>query len=229
MGAIAGNSPAARLICPALRSRLAGEVMIGVIRHLRSNVIAYIALFAALGGTGYAASQVGSDDIARDAVRSKHIGKGQVKKADVNARSVSGVLGSGLLGGQLRGLDPFPNSSNAGNVTPLGPWSPPSGDNFEEAFVIAVPLRATVRDLHVSIASAQPPNPPDADVGILISNQVGGGLIMCMIEGGERECDSGSDRLKFAPGDHLGASFQWQTGPTDPPAKNYVFGYRVTP
>lgn len=203
--------------------------MRGAIGHLRGNAVAYAALFVALGGTGYAASQVGSEDIARNAVRSKHIGKGQVKKADVNARSLSAVLGSGLLGGQLSGLDPAPNSSTGGNVTAFGPWSSPNGDGFEEPFGIAVPVRATVRDLHFSILGAQPVNPSDADVGLLIGNAVGGGFLACTIEGGERDCDSGSDRLKFAPGDQITASFDVQTGPTDPPSKTYRFGYRVTP
>ncbi|MEO8092694.1 MAG: hypothetical protein ABI726_08305 [bacterium] len=203
--------------------------MRGAIGHLRANAVAYVALFVALGGTGYAASQVGSDDIVANAVRSKHIAKGQVKKSDVNARSVSGVLGSGLLGGQLSELDPAPNSSTGGNVTAFGLWSSPNGDGSGEPFGIAVPVRATVSDLHFSILDAQPVNPPDADVGLLIANSGGGGFLVCTIEGGERDCDSGSDRLKFAPGDQITASFQVSTGPTDPPAKTYRFGYRVTP
>ena len=47
-----------------------------------SNVVATVALFAALGGGAYAASKIHSNDIAKNAVLSKHIKKGQVKGSD---------------------------------------------------------------------------------------------------------------------------------------------------
>jgi hypothetical protein len=55
------------------------------------TVIAYIALFVALGGVGaYAAGAIGPSDIQRDAVRSKHIKDGQVKRRDLAARALDG-------------------------------------------------------------------------------------------------------------------------------------------
>jgi hypothetical protein len=49
-----------------------------------TTVVAYLALFAALAtGGAYAAGQIGSGDIAKNAVRSKHIKAKQVKGADV--------------------------------------------------------------------------------------------------------------------------------------------------
>jgi hypothetical protein len=42
-------------------------------RYIRQHHLALIALFVALSGTAYAASKVGPDDIARNAVRSKHV------------------------------------------------------------------------------------------------------------------------------------------------------------
>jgi hypothetical protein len=48
--------------------------------HLRSNAVAYVALFVALGGTGaWAADKITSADIAKNAVRSKQIKKNAVK------------------------------------------------------------------------------------------------------------------------------------------------------
>jgi hypothetical protein len=55
-----------------------------------SNVMATIAVFLVLGGGAYAASKIGPTDIARNAVRSKHIKKGQVKTQDL-ARSIPAV------------------------------------------------------------------------------------------------------------------------------------------
>lgn len=52
-------------------------------KHLRGNVVAYIALFLALGmGTAYA--------LDRNSVRSKHIADGQVKSVDVRNNSLTG-------------------------------------------------------------------------------------------------------------------------------------------
>lgn len=55
---------------------------------LRSNSIALLALFVALGGSAYAAAKIGSSDIKRNAVESRHIGKGQVRAPDVDPRAI---------------------------------------------------------------------------------------------------------------------------------------------
>jgi hypothetical protein len=53
--------------------------------HVRGNAIAYLALFVALGGTGaWAADKITSKDIAKNAVRGKHIKDGQVKVKDAD-------------------------------------------------------------------------------------------------------------------------------------------------
>jgi hypothetical protein len=48
-----------------------------------ANVMVTLLGFAVLGGGAYAASQIGPDDIARNAVRSKHIKAGNVKIPDL--------------------------------------------------------------------------------------------------------------------------------------------------
>jgi hypothetical protein len=52
--------------------------------HVRSNVVAYLALFAALSGTAWAATE-----LEKNEVKSKHIGKGQVKNSDLAANAVT--------------------------------------------------------------------------------------------------------------------------------------------
>ena len=52
--------------------------------HFRSNVVGYIALFVALSGTAWAASELDKNE-----VKSKHIGKGQVKTKDLGKNSVT--------------------------------------------------------------------------------------------------------------------------------------------
>jgi hypothetical protein len=76
---------------PASRS-LAG----GVGAHLRANVIGYLALFVALGGTSaWAADKITAKDIAKNAVRAKHIKKNAVKGPKI----ARGAVGSSKLAG----------------------------------------------------------------------------------------------------------------------------------
>ena len=59
-------------------------------RYIHQHHLALIALFVALGGSAYAASKIGPNDIAKNAVRSKHIKNGQVSTRDL-ARSIPAV------------------------------------------------------------------------------------------------------------------------------------------
>jgi hypothetical protein len=62
--------------------------------HLPSQgtVIACIALFVSLGGAGaYAAGMIGPKDIQKDAVRSKHIKDGKVKRVDLGSDALDGT------------------------------------------------------------------------------------------------------------------------------------------
>ncbi len=64
-----------------------------------ANVASSIALFAALAtGGAYAADKIGSKDIDKNAVKSKHLKNGQVKGKDVAADAIaSRNVGDGLL------------------------------------------------------------------------------------------------------------------------------------
>ena len=65
--------------------------------HVRSNAVAYLALFVALGGTSYAATlprnSVGSAQIAKDAVTASEVRRDAVSTAEVK----TGAIGSGEL------------------------------------------------------------------------------------------------------------------------------------
>ncbi len=82
-----------------------------VSRHIRSNLVGYISLFFALGlGSAWAATE-----LEKNEVKSKHIGKGQVKNVDLAADAVtsSKVANGALLG------DDF-----AAGELPQGPQGP---------------------------------------------------------------------------------------------------------
>jgi hypothetical protein len=59
-------------------------------RPSHATVVAYAALFVALGGTAIAASQIGSKDIKRDAVKSKQIDAAAVRKNEIKDNAVRG-------------------------------------------------------------------------------------------------------------------------------------------
>ncbi len=81
-----------------------------------ANVMSTFGVFIALGlGTAYAADKIGSKDIAKDAVRSKHIKAGNVKNADL----AGGAVNSGKVAdGSLLGADFAPGQLPAGPDTP---------------------------------------------------------------------------------------------------------------
>lgn len=54
-----------------------------------ANVMSTIALFGVLGGSAYAAAQIGANDIKRNAVRSQHIKKKQVGREHLKRKAVS--------------------------------------------------------------------------------------------------------------------------------------------
>jgi hypothetical protein len=76
----------------------------GLIRHIKQNTVAWVALFVALGGTGaWAANQlVGSSDIRKNAVLSRHLKNGNVKRADLAKNAVNSAK---VANGSLRSAD----------------------------------------------------------------------------------------------------------------------------
>lgn len=91
-----------------------------VISHLRANVIAYLALFVALGGTGYAAlsiprNSVGARQLRNGAVTAAKLAKGSVTPAKLNAGSGAGYVGFWAIvdnAGRVRGSSKPATTSN---------------------------------------------------------------------------------------------------------------------
>lgn len=59
--------------------------------HLTGNVVAYAALFVALGGTSYAAVTIGSKQITNNSVRSVDLRDNDVASRDIKNRSIKGI------------------------------------------------------------------------------------------------------------------------------------------
>lgn len=108
--------------------------MLRPLTHIRSNAIAYLALFVALGGTGYAASKIGPSDIERDAIRAKHISRS----------SVGGLFGSSLVFGHVNFFG-APGGSGRSDALPLNGHESDTTSYDEEGgaqqLLAPVPLR----------------------------------------------------------------------------------------
>lgn len=71
--------------------------MTKLLTHVKRNVVAYLALFVALGGTSYAAinlpaGSVGSKQLRSGAVTNKKLAKGSVGPADLDRKTVGGYV-----------------------------------------------------------------------------------------------------------------------------------------
>ena len=71
--------------------------MTKLLNHLKHNVVAYLALFVALGGTSYAAvnlpaGSVGTKQLRNGAVTNRKLAKGSVGAADVDRKSIAGYV-----------------------------------------------------------------------------------------------------------------------------------------
>jgi hypothetical protein len=71
--------------------------MTRVLKHVRGNLVGYIALFVALGGTSYAAisipaGSVGTTQLRNGAVTSKKIANGSVTPARFDDRTIGGSI-----------------------------------------------------------------------------------------------------------------------------------------
>jgi hypothetical protein len=107
-----------------------------VVRHVRAHVIAYVALFVALGGTSYAATSlpknsVGAKQIKTGAVGSSEIKNGAVKSADV---ADGALLANDFKASELAGLKG--PKGDKGDTGPKGDKGDP-GRDFDATVTLA--------------------------------------------------------------------------------------------
>ena len=100
--------------------------------HIRHNVIGYLALFVALGGTSYAAfslprNSVGTRQLRNGAVTNKKLGRGAVVPANLSHKSIAGYMRAyAQIGPRGRSSRSRPGGSGHGVARPgvsLAGWS----------------------------------------------------------------------------------------------------------
>jgi hypothetical protein len=91
-----------------------------ITRHIRSNVVGYLALFVALSGTAYAVdgplpgqNQVGSADIINNDVQSADIKDANVTNLDLRSNAVTAGK---ILDGEVSSADVQDNSLTASDI-----------------------------------------------------------------------------------------------------------------
>jgi hypothetical protein len=108
--------------------------MTRVVPYFRRHHLALIALFVALGGSAYAAVQ-----IERNAIKSRHIGPGQVKRSDLGKNAVNSAK---VANRSLQAGDFAPGQLPRGAQGPTGPTgaSGPTGTDGQDVIDAVGPL-----------------------------------------------------------------------------------------
>jgi hypothetical protein len=85
-----------------------------------ANLVATLALFVALGGTSYAVSRIGSDDVVDNSLRSRDVRNNTLRSWDIRERTIRArdvrrdSLGSGVV--RESGLGVVPRATDADRV-----------------------------------------------------------------------------------------------------------------
>ncbi len=135
--------------------------------HIRANVVGYLALFVALGGSAYAANTIGSADIIDGEVKSADIGNGEVKSADIgdgevkSADLVENVVGSNKIADrQVKNADLSIGASSSNTIADGGiegvdvKANTLGGPQIDEATLEKVPEADAVDGTHVKHLNA---------------------------------------------------------------------------
>lgn len=195
----------------------------GLFAHLRRNTLGYAALLIALSGTAYAAAKLGPDDIANNAIRSRHIAPSKVKDKHVNHKSLSRRFGTGALGGQV---DDFSAGGNVGRQVTIAPIGKGEG---VDSWRFAVPRKMRARDPYMLRGLGAVPAGREVELRIWRNQSTPQAKdIGCTIDGGESRCRSNA-KLKFQRGDILSAQIITPASGTPLPSSDVFFSYRLAP
>jgi hypothetical protein len=224
--------------CPAFDSRAASSYPRGAARRLRISArnsikkglrgqirrspVAVLAIFVALGGGAWAAAKAGPSDIAKDAIRSRHVAPDQVKRSDVNEKSVGRFLGTGVLGGHVKDFGLDAGFSSGGEVVaPLG-----TSSVIDDAFSMTVSRRLVIQDLHVLLSGGD--LMPEGRRLTFTLRRDGNSTpgFSCTIASGEGSCRN-TGRHIFQRGQRLSAFAEiFGDGDVEVPDMDILFGYR---
>ena len=144
-----------------------------MLSHLRSNAVAYLALFVALGGTSYAAVQLPANSVKAKQIAKNAVATAEVKDGSLTVKDFQGGLPAGPTGPQgPKGLDgsakargqlnpafcadsgPFPQACTGIAVTQTTPGFTVRRVGFGQYCVSAPGLSPTADFAFVTVANA---------------------------------------------------------------------------
>lgn len=192
------------------------------LRQIRRSPVALVAIFVALGGSTWAAAKAGPSDIANDAIRSRHIAPDQVKRSDVNEKSLGRFLGAGVLGGHVKDFGLDAGFSSGGEVVaPVG-----TSSAIDQSFSITVSRRLVIQDLQVLLSGGDV-MPEGRNLAFTLrrdGNSTPG--FSCTIAGSEGSCRN-AGRHVYKRGQRLSAFAEiFGDGDVEVPDMDILFGYR---
>ena len=141
-----------------------------IIDHIKANLVAYLALFCAFGGSAYAAGKVTSKQIAPSAIKSKHVKDGTLSASDLasgviprGAQGAPGVAGATGPQGPQGPQGERGEVGSRGEQGPVGPAGPTFGASQEnpstrlvgcsDATVMTMPVQVTTPARILAIAT----------------------------------------------------------------------------
>lgn len=197
-------------------------VTTAVARQARRSPVALLAIFVSLGGGAWAAAKAGPSDIAGNAIRSRHIAPDQVKRSDINEKSVGRFLGTGVLGGHVKDFGLDAGFTSGGEVVaPIG-----TSSVIDDSFSMTVSRRLVIQDLYVLLSGGDV-MPTGRNLAFTLrrdGNSTPG--FSCTIAGGEGSCRNGG-RHVYKRGQRISAFAEiFGAGDVEVPDMDILFGYR---
>jgi hypothetical protein len=203
-------------------------------------VVAYLALFVALGGTSFAVKRLDGQDIAKRSIpgnrlkkdsvgtaevkglRAKDFRKGQLRAGKQGSPGATGAPGASaanaLLGNTATDLSIVANQKLApsGPTTPISVTMAGNEQRSPNAPIVA-------RDLSMGVTS--PPGGPTTRTFTLYDDG-SPTPVSCTIAGSQTSCDSGNATATISPGSSLWIQASLTVSP--PTAASASWGWRAT-
>lgn len=123
--------------------------MIGrMLSHIRSNAVAYLALFVALGGTSYAAiklprNSVGTAQLRRGAVTNKKLAAGSITPAKLQRRLIGGYVRHWADVGADGAVESSDTKARVTGIPPQGGYVVTWSDTFSARCAVFVTPQAS--------------------------------------------------------------------------------------
>jgi hypothetical protein len=212
-------------------------------RPRHATVVAYLALFVALGGSSYAALKLPAGSVGNDQLRKNAVTSQKVKNRSLVAKDFAlGELPEGPAGAPGQpgtpgqpGAPGSPAASTVMGYVPAASTSEVAGEGNDyagsgtaggSAYSIAPNATVVVRDLVVRVSPTASGGTRTFFIGDAQDTSPPSPAISCQIPAGQNSCNTGSQTATVGPGRILG--FFIENSGLAPSNVDVAFAYRAT-